>query len=238
MGGTVESQDGKKSTFNDAPTKKALQLLKDMRWTDNTMGSNFLYNQEEVRQDFAAGKIGMVMQASDAYDMCVKNFGMKPADYGHGALPQDGGPHGTLTGGSIKMINPKASKNEIVAALKWIKATEFDKYTNEQLAVEDAKTAIADKGFVGRPGVTPLSQETYDQYNKWREPYNNVPVAQFAGYIESTKTLKLLPEPSNKGQEVYALLDPVVQQVLTKKDADIDKLLTDAASKIDARLAR
>ena len=81
MGGTVESEDGKKATFNDAPTKKALQLLKDMRWTDNAMGSNFLYNQEEVRQDFAAGKIGMVLQAPDAYDMCVKNFGMKPADY-------------------------------------------------------------------------------------------------------------------------------------------------------------
>jgi len=30
----------------------------------------------------------------------------------------------------------------------------------------------------------------------------------------------------------------VVQQVLTKKDADIDKLVSDAAAKIDARLAR
>lgn len=238
MGGTVQSEDGKKSTFNDAPTKKALQLLKDMRWTDNTMGTNFLYNQEEIRQDFAAGKIGMVLQAPDAYDMSVKNFGMKPADYGHGALPQDGGPHGTLTGGSIKMINPKASKNEIVAALKWIKSQDFDKYTNEALAVQNAKDTIADKGFVGRPGITPLSQATYDQYNKWREPYNNVPVKQFQGYIDSTTSLKLLPEPGKKGQEVYALLDPVVQQVLTKKDADIDKLLTDAASKIDARLAR
>ncbi len=238
MGGTVQSDDGKKSTFNDAPTKKALQLLKDMRWTDNTMGTQFLYNQEEARQDFAAGKIGMIMQAPDAYDMCVKNFGMKPADFGEGALPQDGGPFGTLTGGSIKMINPKSTKNEIVAALKWIKSQEFDKYTSQALAVQDAKNAISDKGFVGRPGVTPLSQETYDQYNKWREPYNNVPVQQFQGYIDSTKSLKLLPEPSNKGQEVYALLDPVVQQVLTKKDADIDKLLTDAASKIDARLAR
>lgn len=238
MGGSVESEDGKKATFNDAPTKKALQLLKDMRWTDNAMGSNFLYNQEEIRQDFAAGKIGMVLQAPDAYDMCVKNFGMKPADYGHAALPQDGGPHGTLTGGSLKMINPKASKNEIVAALKWIKSQEFDKYTTESLAVQNAKDTIADKGFVGRPGITPLSQETYDQYNKWREPYVNVPVKQFQGYIDSTKSLKLLPEPPNKGQEVYALLDPVVQQVLTKKDADIDKLLTDAASKIDARLAR
>ena len=238
MGGTVQSPDGKKSTFNDAPAKKALQLLKDLRWTDNVMGTNFLYNQEEARQDFAAGKIGMIMQAPDAYDMCVKNFGMKPADYGHGALPQDGGPHGTLTGGSIKMINPKASKNEIVAALKWIKSQEFDKYTTEALAVQNAKDTIADKGFVGRPGVTPLSQETYDRYNKWREPFNNVPVEQFKGYVESTKTFKLLPEPVKKGQEVYALLDPVVQQVLTKKDADIDKLLTDAASKIDARLAR
>ncbi|WP_328323712.1 extracellular solute-binding protein [Kribbella sp. NBC_00382] len=238
MGGKVQSDDGKKSVFNDAPTKKALQLLKDMRWTDNTMGTQFLYNQEEARQDFAAGKIGMIMQAPDAYDMAVKNFGMKPADFGEGALPQDGGPFGTLTGGSIKMINPKSTKNEIVAALKWIKSQEFDKYTSQALAVQDAKNAIADKGFVGRPGVTPLSQETYDQYNKWREPYNNVPVQQFQGYIDSTKTLKLLPEPSNKGQEVYALLDPVVQQVLTKKDADIDKLLADASAKIDARLAR
>ena len=66
MGGTIQSADGKKSTFNDAPTKKALQLLKDMRWTDNSMGTRFLYNQEEVRQDFAAGKIGMVLQAPDA----------------------------------------------------------------------------------------------------------------------------------------------------------------------------
>ena len=238
MGGTVQSDDGKKSTFNDAPTKKALQLLKDMRWTDNTMGTNFLYNQEEARQDFAAGKIGMIMQAPDAYDMAVKNFGMKPADFGEGALPQDGGPFGTLTGGSIKMINPKSTPSEIVAALKWIKYYEFDKYTNQAVAVQRAKDSVADKGFVGRPGVTPLSQETYDQYNEWQKPYANVPVEQFKGYVDSTKTLKLLPEPSNKAQEVYALLDPVVQQVLTKKDADIDKLLSDAASKIDARLAR
>ncbi|MGZ0145747.1 ABC transporter substrate-binding protein [Kribbella sp. WER1] len=238
MGGSIESQDGKKSTFNDAPTKKALQLLKDMRWTDNSMGSKFLYNQEEIRQDFAAGKIGMVMQAPDAYDMSVKNFGMKPADFGEGALPQDGGPHGTLTGGALKMISPKATKNEIVAALKWIRFDQFDKYTSEASAVADAKTAIADKGFVGRPGISPLSQETYDQYNKWIQPYVNVPVNQFQGYIDSTKTLKLLPEPPNKGQEVYSLLDPLVQQVLTKKDADVDKLVSDAASKVDARLAR
>jgi ABC-type glycerol-3-phosphate transport system substrate-binding protein len=238
MGGTIESPDGKKTTFNDAPTKKALQLLKDMRWTDNSMGTRFLYNQEEVRQDFAAGKIGMVLQAPDAYDMSVKNFGMKPADFGEGALPQDGGPYGTLSGGSIKMISPKATKNEIVAALKWIKFEQLDKYTDQAVAIQNAKDAIADKGFVGRPGVAPVSQALFDQYNKWREPYNNVPIKQFQGYIDSSKTLKLLPEPSNKAQEVYALLDPVVQQVLTKKDADIDKLVSDAASKIDARLAR
>ena len=135
------------------------------------------------------------------------------------------------------MISPKATKNEIVAALKWIKFEQFDKYTDQAVAIQNAKDAIADKGFVGRPGVAPVSQALFDQYNKWREPYNNVPIKQFQGYID-WRTLKLLPEPSNKAQEVYALLDPVVQQVLTKKDADIDKLVSDAASKIDARLAR
>jgi hypothetical protein len=51
----------------------------------------------------------MILQAPDAYDMSVKNFGMKPADFGEGALPQDGGPYGTLTGGSLKMISPSRS---------------------------------------------------------------------------------------------------------------------------------
>ena len=51
----------------DETTTEALQLLHDMRWEDDTMGDQFLYDQDEIRQAFAAGKIGMVLQAPDIY---------------------------------------------------------------------------------------------------------------------------------------------------------------------------
>ncbi len=238
LGGSVQSPDGKASTFNDAPMKQALQLLKDMRWTDKAMGSQFLYNQEDVRQDFAAGKIGMVMQAPDAYDMSVKNFGMDPADFGMAGLPQAGGVHGTLTGGSIKMISVKSTPEQVLAGLKWIEYDQFRKYTDEKIAVDDAKNVISDKGFVGRPALSPLSQQVWDQYLAWIKPQTNVPVEQFNGYVETAKTYPLIPEPANRAQEVYAALDPVVQEVLTKEDADIDDLLAKASTAIDAKLRR
>jgi hypothetical protein len=58
----------------------------------------------------------------------------------------------------------------------------------------------------------------------------------FAGYTSTD--LKLIPEPRTKAQQVYQQLDPVVQQVLTKKSASIDGLLSDAAKKIDPQLTR
>jgi hypothetical protein len=38
----------------------------------------------------------------------------------------------------------------------------------------------------------------------------------------------LVPEPASHTQEVYGILDSVVQKVLTDEGADIDSLLSDA----------
>ncbi|WP_284328349.1 hypothetical protein [Demequina litorisediminis] len=43
-------------------------------------------------------------------------------------------------------------------------------------------------------------------------------------------------EPKGKTQEIYALLDPVVQAVLTDESADIDALLTQADQDAQALL--
>ncbi|MBN9106068.1 MAG: hypothetical protein J0I14_13805 [Propionibacteriaceae bacterium] len=48
--------------------------------------------------------------------------------------------------------------------------------------------------------------------------------------------LKLVGEPSRSTQEIYKLLDTVVQTVLTKKDANIDELLTKANNQAQALL--
>ena len=55
-----------------------------------------------------------------------------------------------------------------------------------------------------------------------------MPREHFTGYFNTVETLPLVPEPPAKAQEVYATLDPVVQAVLTREDADIDALLAKA----------
>jgi hypothetical protein len=56
------------------------------------------------------------------------------------------------------------------------------------------------------------------------------------GYTDTMFDLKLVGEPSQQTQEIYKLLDAVVQTVLTKKDANIDELLTKANTQAQALL--
>lgn len=234
-GGRVQDEAGTKSAMG-AETAESLQLLHDMRWEDDSMGNQFLYDQDEIRKAFSAGKIGMVLQAPDVYEHAVGSYGFDPQHFGITDLPQSGGENGTLTGGSLKLFNAKATPNELLAAAKWIKFYEFEKYYDEDVAIEDAKADAASNKPVGLPGVPPVSAEVYDRYLGWIEPYINVPLEQFSGYTGST--LELIAEPPAATQQTYAALDPVVQKVLTDEGADIEQTLDEATKTIDGIIAQ
>ncbi len=61
LGGDVAVKDGDtwKAAFNNAKGKQVLQQLKDMRWTDNTMGQQQLLEWADLLQMMASGKLGM-----------------------------------------------------------------------------------------------------------------------------------------------------------------------------------
>jgi hypothetical protein len=75
-----------------------------------------------------------------------------------------------------------------------------------------------------------------ERYLGWVKDLINVPVTQFAGYTNSK--LKLIPEPAAATQQTYAALDPVVQKILTDKNADIKQTLDSAAQSINGILAQ
>ncbi|KRC34221.1 sugar ABC transporter substrate-binding protein [Oerskovia sp. Root918] len=238
-GGRVQEvgDDGKatESLDNDG-TKEALEFLQALRWEDNSMGSNFLLDWGTMNEAFAAGQVGMYTSGSDVYTSMVQSNGLDPATYGLTALPLDGDDAGVLTGGTLAAMPAKATDDKKAAAVKWIDFFYLNKLVDQDAAVKDAQTLVASDQPVGTPVLPMFSKEQYLENQEWIKDYINVPLNQMTGYTDTMFDLPLVGEPSQKTQEIYALMDPVVQAVLTDQNADIDKLLADANKQAQALL--
>jgi multiple sugar transport system substrate-binding protein len=238
-GGRIENAAGTKSVFDNAKSTAALQTIQKMRWTDGSVSSNSLYDQKGLYQDYAAGKIGMMISAPDAYYTAVQQDGMSSADYGVGPMPQGGGgTNGTMTGGSIQIVSPKATSAQQVAAVKWINYNYLRQYDNKATAVAVAKASVASNNPVGVPSLSVVSSGTNAKYLGWIKDQINVPSDNFTPYTDSLASMPVAPEPVKDAQEVYAALDSVIQSVLTTKSADVPTLLKQASATVDSKLSR
>ena len=238
-GGSIQEDNGDgtyTSTIANDATKAALEFLQTLRWKDNSLGSNFLLDWGTINQEFAAGNIGMYSSGSDVYVALVRDFSLNPDDYGLTVVPveNDGG---TLGGGDIAVVSPTVDEATKAAAVAWIDWYYMQKLLNEDAAVKDAETLAASDQAVGAPLLPVLDRETYEESLTWIEPYVNVPRDQMKGFFDGIFDLTPVAEPTLQTQAIYALLDPIVQKVLTDENADIDALLEqadiDAQAKID-----
>lgn len=237
-GGRMEQvdEDGTvTSTVNNPGTKAALEFLKALRWEDDSMGANFLFDWGSSNQAFAAGQVGMYTQGADVYTNLVQAHQIDPAIYGLTTIPLTDDPDaGVLVGGDIAAVNVKSSPEEQAAAVRWIDFFYMQKLLDQDAAVLDAQTLAADGQPVGTPSLPIFDQATWEQSQAWVKDYINVPTAQMTGFTSGIFGQQLVPEPSKHTQEMYAILDTVVQAVLTDEGADIDALLTDAQSQVQA----
>lgn len=237
-GGSIQEDNGDgtyTSTIANDATKAHLQYLHDLRWEDNSLGSNFLLDWGTINQEFAAGNIGMYSSGSDVYTALVRDFSLNPDDYGLTVVPvEDGG--GTLGGGDIAVVSPTVDDETKAAAVTWIDWYYMQKLLDEDAAVLDAKTLAESDQAVGTPVLPVLDRETYEESLTWIEPYINVPRDQMTPFIEGVWDQTPMGEPKGKTQEIYALLDTVVQAVLTEENADIDALLEQADADAQALL--
>ncbi|QIG39343.1 extracellular solute-binding protein [Microbacterium sp. 4R-513] len=234
---TDNSDGSAESTIDNDATKAALQFLHDLKWEDNSFGSKIDLDWGTINQEFAAGNIGMYTSGSDVYTALVRDFGMDPSIYGLTVVPVEGDDPGTLGGGDIAVISPTVDDTTKAAAVKWIDWYYMQKLLDEDAAVQDAKTLADSDQAVGTPVLPVLSRELYEKSLEWIEPYINVPRDQMKPFTDAIWDQTPVGEPKKKTQEIYALLDSVVQTVLTDQNADIDALLaqaqTDAQAKLD-----
>ncbi len=241
LGGRMETGSGKtaKATLNNPQAVTALNLLKKMRWTDNSMGSNFDYGWSDVNQAFAAGQVGMYVSGSDVYTNLVQASNINPKIYGLAPIPLAKNKNaGVLGGGTLVSVRPDANTATKAAAMKWIDFYYEQPLVSKPQAVRNAKTLDDGKQPVGVPALPIFNKAQYDLANTWIKPYINVPQAQMKPFTTGIFKQKLIPEPEASTQSVYHALDAAVEAVLTNQNADVQSLLNAANSTAQAAISQ
>jgi multiple sugar transport system substrate-binding protein len=241
LGGRMEVGTGTsaRATLNNSKTVTALNMLKAMRWTDNSMGSNFDYGWSDINQNFAAGNIGMYISGSDVYTNLVSASNIDPNVYGEATIPlAKNKTAGVLGGGTLAAVRPDANAAARAAAIKWIDFFYEKPLISKAQAIRNAQTLVASKQPVGVPALPIFNKVQYDLANTWIKPYINVSQAQVKPFTRGIFAQRLIPEPPASTQSVYHALDASVQAVLTDKNANIASLLADANSTAQSAISQ
>ncbi|MDX6427516.1 MAG: multiple sugar transport system substrate-binding protein [Gaiellaceae bacterium] len=241
LGGRMETGRGTtaKATLNNAKAVTALNMLKKMRWTDNTMGSNFDMGWSDINQAFAAGNVGMYLNGSDVYTNLVSASNIDPSIYGLAPIPlSKNKTAGVLGGGTLVAVRPDANTAARAAAVKWIDFYYERPLVDKAQAIRNAKTLVASKQPVGVPALPLFNKAQYDLANTWIKPYINVPLAQLKPFNTGIFNQQVIPEPAASTQSVYKTLDAPVQAVLTDKNANVQQLLDQANSAAQALISQ
>jgi ABC-type glycerol-3-phosphate transport system substrate-binding protein len=241
LGGRMEIGVGTdaKATLNSKQAVTALNMLKKMRWTDNSMGANFDMGWSDINQQFAAGNIGMYISGSDVYTNLVQASNVDPSIYGLAPIPlAKSKTAGVLGGGTLVSVRPNANTAQKAAAVKWIDFYYEKPLVTKSRAVQNAETLSANKQPVGVPALPLFNKAQYDLANTWIKPWINVPLGQMKPFTTGVFNQRLIPEPAASTQSVYHSLDAVVQAVFTDKNANVQQLLDQANSTAQDLISR
>ncbi|MFD6698272.1 MULTISPECIES: ABC transporter substrate-binding protein [unclassified Microbacterium] len=239
-GGTMETlgKNGKYSVQVDSPDAVSyLKQLQAMRWKDGSMSANALLGYDDINSGFAAGKYAMIISAPDYYTNYIQQYQGDPNAFGITAYPQSGG-NTTLAGGSVAMVNAKATKAQTAAAVKWIDYRWLRPQYDAAAAASVAKSNAAANIPVGIPAVPLFNTATQDKIAAAIKPYVTIKTANFEPFVTGTAKLELKAEPPIAAQLVYQALDPVMQAVLTRQDADPAVELKKAQSSAEQAVAQ
>ncbi|WP_305782453.1 ABC transporter substrate-binding protein [Symbioplanes lichenis] len=227
VGGEVAVNEGGtwKAAFNSPQGKQVLQQLKDMRWTDNSMGAKQLLEWADLLDQMGSGKLGMYLATADNIPTIVNQYKGKYETYGLGPIP-DG--QGTLGGGEGYMFKAGLSADKIRAGLKWLTFwfTSADRFEAENKWADETKQPVG----LPEPAIfTGAAAQTQAAADK---KYANVPQANYAPFVASMGSIPVKLEPPN-AQQIYAVLDVAMQKVLTDRNANVDQLLADAETQVN-----
>ena len=238
-GGRVQqvNDDGSyTATLDNDGTRAALEFLHALRWEDDSILADTTLDWGTINQAFAAGQVAMYTSGSDVLTSLMETNGLDSAGYGLSAIPLEGDDAGVLVGGTLAAVNAKADDATKDAAIKWIDFFYLRKLLDQDQAVADSQVRFDAGQAVGTPVLPIFSRDQYETSLQWVKDFVNVPLDQMSGYTDVMFDQPVVGEPSRSTQETYGALDVMVQAVLTDENADLDALMEDANTQVQALL--
>lgn len=235
-GGTFEQEDenGKWiASLDEEPIVNAMQWLKDMKWKYNCMPANTLLSNADTMKMVGTDQAAMALAHPLQFNQLVANYGMDLNDIAMVKIPAGPAKRVTLMGGSYYAIANNATEDQISAVLRYIrfKGTTTELTDDVRADIEREAKANYDEGK-SVIGIRDLSiwngnSEVERFKQEMGEKYRNIPENHVSSYNDK-EGVEYHTEVEVCAQEMYSLLDEVIQKVLTEENADCKTLLTDA----------
>ena len=224
-----QNEDGTwKATFDSPEFREALQYMYDLRWKYNALPDNKVLDNAEYLKLFGVGQAAMCVANPETLATFTQSYGMNKDDVYFATLPA--GPAGRFvqTGGGLRMFFEGNTPEQNDYGVKWLMLNGYTPdITEEAATVMTTQWAdtLAKGGVVFGEEIFPVwsNPERAARYAEISKDYANVDPKTYAHYKEF-KDVTLKPEEAACCQQLYAVLDGVIQEVWTNENANIDEL--------------
>lgn len=231
----VQKEDGSyEAAFNTPECVEAVQYLKDLKWKYDVLLDDSNVDQLGMYKYFGTDQAAMMIAAPP----CNWLYSDYKMDMNNGivaAMPE--GPAGAYSqmGADVYMISPDATEEQVDACFKWMQFNGNCPEVSEE-RVETLKAGYAQQVEKGNPV---MSKDPFPIYSKGnaaevrnnaRAEYVNIDMANFDDYFNNSDNVKVFPEPAVCAQQLYAILDKVVQEIFSNENADVAALVEEAAN--------
>lgn len=228
-----ETDDKYIAAFDSQETIEALELIKDMKHKDDSVLGDATLGYADILKFFALDEVGMVIGAAEdpMINMMINRYNMDINNFSICSVPS--GPAGktSLMGGSVIMFSNKATREEIKAAIEFLRVCGYSPTLDEVSfeGLEEQFRADVKNGNIVLPQNMSVwkNEEREIKENKLRAKYANVKPWYYKEYFENA-VQNIMPEPTYNSQELYNELSRMLQKVLSDPNTDIPDTVSKA----------
>ena len=211
-----------------------MEFMRDLKWKYDIL------NADATTTDWASahsllgtGEAAMNFAADDSVDQPTANKGLPVADFALIPFPAGDAGRYALAGGTCYMFAPNITKDQGVALMAYLRVIGKLPFLDDAI-MEGMRADYAAKRDRGAPVIPAISAWNDEEYNAAKQAiideYSNVDMRLYNDFFDSISegTITLTSEEPVFAQQLYRELTAVIQRMITREGADVEKALKKA----------